>query len=197
MKTLTIKSFVLAVSLLFVGCGGGSESVAVQSAKNPADVLKISNQQILTAINEARSVARDCHDGQGLIGPVAPLTWNEDLYQAAYEHSNDMAYSNTFSHEGSGTSYDVTGSNVGVASLFNERIEANGYVEYRAIGENIAAGQTSVEDVMEGWLASPAHCANVMREDFAEVGVAIVFNPDSEFEVYWSQEFGAKKNNPN
>lgn len=192
MLALKLKSLVLVTSLLFIGCGGG-ENVAPQSQKNTVDISKITNQQILMAINEARSEARDCHDGAGIVGPARPLTWNQNLYEAAYEHSYDLANSNTFSHEGSGTQYDITGFNNGVASLFNERIASNGYVDFRAIGENIAGGQTSLAEVIQEWLDSPLHCANIMREDFAEVGVAIVVNPDSDYKVYWSQEFGAKK----
>jgi len=200
-KTST-KTLALIISLFFVGCGeqsatsNDSKTEVVKSAtttKNSTDALSISQEEILTAINEARSVARDCNDGLGLVEAVQPLTWNSELYAAAYEHSSDMAESNTFSHVGSGTASDITGSNNQKSSKFNERIKANGYVNYRSVGENIAGGQESIKEVMAAWLGSPAHCTNIMNNTFKEVGVAIISNPNSDFGIYWTQNFGSKK----
>ena len=188
-----VKIFTLILSLFFIGCGGG---VTTQTAIANSDVLEFSkpeHKDILTAINEARSIARDCNDGLGIVGPSLPLTWNSELYTSAYEHSYDLAESNTFDHVGSGKESDMTGSNKGNASIFYERIEANGYTEYRALGENIAGGQSSIEDVMEAWLKSPDHCTNIMSNKFSEVAVAIVLNPDSNYGIYWTQNFGSKK----
>ncbi|HHH19539.1 MAG TPA: CAP domain-containing protein [Campylobacterales bacterium] len=190
---LNIKTLLPIVSVFFIGCGGGEGPTSTTSAKNSSDVLKISQNEILDAINQARSEARDCQDGLGIVGPAAPLTWNIDLYASAYEHSSDLAQSDTFSHQGSGTASDITGFNNGNASLYFERIEANGYTEYRAVGENIAGGQESIEEVMEAWLASPLHCQNVMSKEFSEVGVAIVVNDDADYKIYWTQNFGDKK----
>ncbi len=47
----------------------------------------------------------------------------------------------------------------------SERITNAGYV-WNAMGENIAAGQATVAAVMNGWLASPGHCANIMSSSF-------------------------------
>jgi uncharacterized protein YkwD len=179
------------ISLLFIGCGGGTAPTT--SSKNTIDFQKPENQIILDAINQARATQRDCHDGLGLVGPVAPLTWNNELYAAAYEHSSDMLQSNTFDHLGSGTEYDITGSNNGNRSIFYERIEANGYVEYRAVGENIAGGQDGIEKVMEAWLNSPDHCTNIMSDNFKEVAVAVIADENSEYGIYWTQNFGSKK----
>jgi uncharacterized protein YkwD len=188
---LQARFFALIVSLFFIGCGGGTTTTTVNS--DSTEFTKPEQQDILIAINKARSVARDCNDGLGLVGPAHPLTWNSELYASAYEHSSDLAQSNTFSHKGSGTSSDITGSNNGNASMFYERIEANGYVEYSALGENIAGGQSSIDEVMKAWLESPAHCKNIMSDMFLEVGVAIVVNPDSDYGIYWTQNFGSKK----
>jgi len=195
------KTFALIVSIFFVGCGEQTATstnsknieVPTTTSKNSPKILSITQEEILKAINEARSVARDCNDGKGWTEAAQPLTWNSELYAAAYEHSNDMAESNNFSHLGSGTTFDITGSNNEKASKFNERIKANGYVEYRTIGENIAGGQESIEEVLTAWLTSPAHCTNIMNNNFSEIGVAIVSNPDSEFGIYWTQNFGSKK----
>ena len=156
----------------------------------------------LKVINYARSIGRECKntDGnpqitegtRGSFPAVSPLTTNSDLYTAALEHSTDLAQSDTFSHDGSGTASDVTGSNLGHPSTFIERIEANGYVGYTTIGENIAAGQPSIEDAVHAWLESPGHCANIMNASYKEMGLAKYENTASSYKIYWSNEFGAK-----
>jgi uncharacterized protein YkwD len=191
---LQVRFSTLIVTLFFIGCGSVStETTTTLNSDSITEVTKPEQQEILKAINKARSVTRDCHDGLGLVGPAQPLTWNDALYASAHEHSYDLAQSNTFDHIGSGTNTDITGSNSGNASIFYERIEANGYTEYSALGENIAGGQTNIEEVMEAWLESPAHCKNIMSNMFTEVGVAIVINQDSDFGIYWTQNFGSKK----
>ncbi len=192
------KTFLLiATSLLFVACGGASETAPTSSRVTTTEayenVQKISQNQILVAINKARAVARDCHDGLGLVAAAPALTWNNELYASALEHSTDLATSNTFSHYGSGTASDVTGSNNGNSSYFIDRIEANGYNNYTIIGENIAGGQESIEAAITAWLASPAHCANIMNADFTEIGVAVATNANSDYGIYWTQSFGSKK----
>jgi uncharacterized protein YkwD len=180
---------------LLVGCGQAETYETTTTPDNTTEVtavLKGEGERLLDALNQARSVARDCHDGAGIVGPSRPLRWNNELYAAAYEHSYDLAMSDTFSHYGSGTEWDVTGSNNGGRSYFYERIESNGYGEYRTLGENVAGGQRSVEEVMEAWLASPGHCANIMNDDFSEVGIAVVTEEDSSFGIYWTQNFGSK-----
>ena len=191
----TLKTLTLAfTSLFFIACGGDSDAPTTSAKDSSYEIAKKTTQnEILKAINEARSVARDCHDGNGLMAPAPALTWNNELYAAAYEHSYDLAQSNTFSHYGSGTASDITGSNNNNISYFNDRIKANGYVAYRTIGENIAGGQGSIEEAVEAWLNSPAHCTNMMNPDFKEIGVAVVINDDSEYGIYWTENFGAKK----
>jgi len=189
LKTLSLT----LISLFFIACGDSSAPRTTASESSYAVAQKTTQSEILKAINEARSVARDCHDGNGLVSAAPALTWNEDLYASAYEHSYDLAESNTFSHYGSGTASDITGSNNNKASYFNERIRANGYVGYRTIGENIAGGQATIQEAVTAWLESPAHCTNIMNPNFKEIGVAVVTNSDSEYGIYWTQSFGAKK----
>ena len=193
-----IKTFLLTIaSILFIGCGGATNSVPTTQNSINEKVYEKATQttqdEILKAINNARSVARDCHDGLGLVPAAPALTWNNELYASAYEHSYDLATSNTFSHYGSGTASDVTGSNNGEQSYFIDRIEANGYADYAIIGENIAGGHTTIEAAVEAWIASPAHCTNLMNSEFTEVGVAVVVDESSDYGIYWTQSFGAKK----
>ena len=194
MKNLTKLALISSLtSIMFVGCGeSGPTSSSTTNESTISSALKTTNTAILDAINKARSVARDCHDGRGFVEAAAPLTWNAELYASALEHSSDLATSDTFSHDGSGTESDVTGSNNGSASHFNDRIRANGYTDYTLIGENIAGGLESIESAVTAWLASPAHCTNIMESEFTEIGVAVVANPDSTYGIYWTQNFGGK-----
>lgn len=59
-------------------------------------------------------------------------------------------------------------------------------IMYRAAGENIAWGQTSPQQVMEGWMNSPGHRANILSANFSEIGVGVVY---SGGRYYWAQMF--------
>jgi len=194
---MSIKKISLLIILfLFTACGNTSKPLFSVKSDGSSDITllqKTEKKDILDAINSARSVARDCNDGLGLVGPSQALTWSDELYDSAYEHSMDLAQSNTFSHSGSGTEYDITGMNRGGRkSQFFERIESNGYSDFYTLGENIAGGQSELNQVMNDWLESPAHCTNIMNNKFKEVGVAIVTKEDSDFKIYWTQNFGGK-----
>jgi len=194
--TLKNKSYLLVFStLLIMGCGDSSSNGVTQTTPSQSEVSKISvtQQEFLDAINQARSVPRDCYPDdptRGEMPATHPLTWNNELYASALEHSTDLAESDTFAHLGSGTSSDITGD--GEQSRFFERIIANGYSNYYSVGENIAGGQQNLREVMDAWLQSPGHCVNIMKNTFTEVGVAVVLEEDSTYGIYWTQNFGSK-----
>ena len=205
-NTLNGKSYLSIITfLLFLGCGssksGESGSTIVQGTQSnfvelnsdeqeTLNILSTNQQALLNAINQERAEERTCGN-RGSFGPVHPLTWNSTLYASALEHSLDLATSNTFSHDGSGTGSDITGN--GSPSKFYERILTNGYSNYYSVGENIAGGQRSLDEVMSAWMASPGHCENIMKSTYTEVGVAIVINENSTYQVYWTQNFGSKQ----
>ncbi|MBV0881602.1 CAP domain-containing protein [Noviherbaspirillum sp. L7-7A] len=128
---------------------------------------------MLNRVNQARAAGRSC--GTTYYGPAPALTWNTNLFNAAGAHSTDMAANNYFSH----TSLD--GRNAG------QRITGAGYA-WRGYGENIAAGQTSVQSVVDGWLASPGHCANIMNANLVDIGAACVANSTSTYRTYWTMD---------
>ena len=63
------------------------------------------------------------------------------------------------------------------------------YPSYYA-GENIAAGFTTAEDVMNGWMNSEGHRANILCPSYTELGVGLAYEPDSDYIYHWSQFFG-------
>ncbi len=66
-----------------------------------------------------------------------------------------------------------------------------GLYDYRMIGENLAAGFTSASSVISGWMSSEGHRANILKEDYTEIGIGI--KKDSEGRLYWVQIFGTPK----
>ena len=133
------------------------------------------DRALLDRVNEARSQPRQC--GNENFDAAEPLSWNCKLEDAALAHSEDMVEREYFSHTSLG------GVQVG------ERVRSRGY-SWSAAGENIAGGQNSVDDVVDGWLSSPGHCANIMSTKFTEMGAARVEVPGSPYSPSWTQVFG-------
>jgi uncharacterized protein YkwD len=133
-------------------------------------------QKVLEQVNVARGQARQC--GRQAFAAATPLTWNATLGSAAQTHSRAMANGNFFAHQ------DRDGRTPG------DRAELAGYGGQR-VGENIAAGLDSAGKVVEGWLASPGHCANLMNPQFSELGAAYANDPKSDAGIYWTALFGA------
>ena len=95
------------------------------------------------------------------------------LQQSAANHSRDMAQNHMFSH----VSTDG-------GSLL-QRLQATGY-SLSAAGENIAAGQSSVQEVIASWLNSPGHCKNMMEPSYQDIGVACIRNDGAPYGLYWT-----------
>lgn len=133
-------------------------------------------QKLLTQLNTARSQARQC--GGQSFAAAAPLAWNATLGTVAQDHSRDMANNNYLDHK------DRDGRTPG------DRAELSGY-SGQLVGENIAAGQDTVGKVVDGWLASPGHCANLMNPQYQELGAAYATDPKSNAGIYWTAMFGA------
>ncbi|MFW0753198.1 CAP domain-containing protein [Pseudomonas sp. H11T01] len=140
------------------------------------DDPRVAGKTLLAQVNAARARPRLC--GRQRFAAARPLTWNAALGAAAQGHSRAMANDNYFAHQ------DPDG------DMPADRARAAGY-RGRQIGENIAAGQSSPGKAMEGWLASPGHCANLMNPMFTQVGAAYAANSRSDEGVYWTMLFGA------
>jgi len=67
-----------------------------------------------------------------------------------------------------------------------ERLTTAGYIYY-AMGENIAAGQTSAAEVVHDWLLSESHRANLLSSEWREIGIAV--RRGGKHGWYWVQEF--------
>jgi uncharacterized protein YkwD len=126
--------------------------------------------QVIQLVNNERS-AHGC----------PPLAMEVHLMNAAEGHSTDMAVNDFFSHTGS------NGSSPG------DRITAAGYGGYTHWAENIAAGYSTPAAVMNAWMNSAGHRANILNCTLEEIGVGYVYrNPDPgniTYRHYWTQVF--------
>lgn len=149
-----------------------SVSAAKRAAKQKASVGKSNTfvEQVLQLTNNQRSIAG-----------LQPLKLNPQLSAAAYKHSQDMALNDFFSHVSS------TG-----ATVF-DRVTAAGYT-YSSVGENIAAGQATPQSVVQAWMDSPPHRANILNSTLQEIGIGfyhLANDPGNvSFHYYWTQDFG-------
>jgi uncharacterized protein YkwD len=155
--------------------GALDEEIAAESGGKGPSLTVAQRQQVLKLVNRARAVGRNC--GDRFFGPTHRLIWDGRLARAAQRHSRDMATHNFFDHTGS------DGTDAG------DRIEDTGY-NWQTWGENISAGRTSIRAVVNEWLASPGHCANIMNPDFEEMGLGKARNAASDHGIYWTQVFG-------
>ncbi|MET8154465.1 CAP domain-containing protein, partial [Actinoplanes sp. NPDC005259] len=128
-----------------------------------ADPRSTVQQQALDLVNQ--------HRRRGGCGEV---TVDRRLILAANRHASDMARRGYFAHE------DLSGDRAG------DRVEAAGY-QWSRYGENIARGQESVFEVVDGWMHSPEHRENIMDCRLHQVGLGLAFAGDRT--SYWVQDF--------
>jgi len=121
---------------------------------------------------------------------VPPLRWNAALGASSLAHSQDMASTPCFQHN----SCDGTSWSTRIASYYG----LSGF-----IGENIAAGYGSPDEVLFAWACdgssgacaadgsgSDGHRANLMRAGFAALGVGFAVGGSGTYGDYWTQDFG-------
>jgi hypothetical protein len=111
-----------------------------------------------------------------------PLTFNPQLAAAAQVHSANMGMRDFMAHtdpvDGTGTA---------------DRVINQGY-DYRTVGENVAGGQPTPEQVVLEWMNSPSHRANILSPAVTEIGVGYHEQENDtgnvNFSHYWTQVFG-------
>ncbi|SFM33200.1 CAP domain-containing protein [Salibacterium qingdaonense] len=141
---------------------GKEPSVSKESIKDyePGEF----EREVLTLVNEERTKRE-----------LEPLKMHNRLSGLADVKSQDMAENDYFSHTS-----PTYGSPFDMLKAFD--------FTYRAAGENIAAGQRSPEQVVEGWMNSEGHRANILHKDFTHMGVGYV-EGSGPYQTYWTQLF--------
>ncbi|MBP3950219.1 cell wall-binding repeat-containing protein [Bacillus suaedae] len=130
------------------------------------DINKVSSQEwdVFLKVNEERVKAN-----------LKPLRLSVDLSAVARVKSKDMHDVNYFDHQS-----PTYGSPFEMMDDFG--------ITYRRAAENIAAGYTSASAVMEGWMNSPGHRANIMNKDLTHIGVGY-YKGTNNYREYWTQMF--------
>jgi uncharacterized protein YkwD len=163
------------------GSGEGGSAQDVPDSEYCAGVAEWSEPartfeaEVVERVNQARAQGATC--GNQNFSAIGPLVMQAQLRCAARVHSLDMSVRGFFDH-----------TNPDGESPF-ARMERAGY-QYQAAGENIAAGQTTPQEVVDGWMLSSGHCSNIMSPDFSQIGVGYVFAADAQFPHFWTQTFG-------
>lgn len=107
---------------------------------------------------------------------LAPLVVSSTLTAAAEWKARDMAAYDYLDHDDPAPDPRTA----------NERVIACGYPA-TDWGENIGMGYATAEAVVDAWLASPEHRANIERPEYRATGVGVAGAPT----LYWAQAFGA------
>ena len=164
--------------LLLAACGQPDEGAPEGPIANepPGDAqaaaLSGAEQRVFQLINQARATARVC--GTTSYAAAPPLAQDDRLNRAALLHSQDMVAKSYFSHTGSD------------GSLPWDRVTRQGYT-WSTVGENIAAGYSTPDAAVQGWLKSPGHCANLMSKTFTQTGIGLA--QGGTYRYYWTQVF--------
>lgn len=184
----TVARLVLVAAVgLLAACGSGDDDLATATlpaaatTSHPQAVgsgitaatscsLPQFQNDLIAEINRRRASPRSC-GSRGQFAAAPALGWNNRLFTAAVGHAHDMIAHGLFSHTGS------TGSSVA------DRVSAAGYA-WSSVAENIAGGQPTVARVVDAWMNSDGHCANVMHPTATEFAVACVYNPANQSN-YW------------
>jgi uncharacterized protein YkwD len=158
---LSRRLFVIAGSAAFLSaCSSVTTAPSGNSGTITPEVL--TQDGIVRTINAARAAN----------GGHAPWRYNTALERAARSQASLMVDKDQLSHD------------LGVT--LRQRVTAAGYTT--AVGENLAGGQRTLEQAIEGWLNSPGHRATLLSDKFVEFGLAVQSVPasrKSRYGVYW------------
>ncbi|NIK11621.1 CAP domain-containing protein [Alkalibacillus almallahensis] len=140
-----------------------------QETTNDIDTADFEIQELEEEVHKLVNEKRAEHD-------LNRLEFSEEASVVAREKSRDMAVNNYFAHES-----PTYGSPFDMMDEFG--------LTYRQAGENLAKGQRTAEEVMEGWMNSEGHRENILHEDFTHIGVGYVKDGG---QTYWTQMFVGK-----
>jgi uncharacterized protein YkwD len=140
---------------------------ATRNPAKPSAPAAVSEQ----AVAEAQ-VLKLVNDERATVG-CSPVAANSALRDLAEDFSDAMATQGFFDHtDPSGATPWDRAAAAGISGLG---------------GENIARGQADAQAVMDAWMNSPDHRANILNCDFKTLGVGVHFGPGGP---WWTQDFG-------
>jgi uncharacterized protein YkwD len=152
----------LLLLLVAVAAGAGPASAATGCASADGPTAQTST---VALANSALCLVNQERTSRGL----KPLKSNRRLVKAATGHARDMVAHGYFSHDSAS------------GGTFVDRIRKAGYVPPRALptlGEDLAWGSGSFgtpREIVQGWMNSPGHRANILERKFHEAGMGVAF----------------------
>ena len=138
----------------------GNQGTGNESTDNNESNVSEYEKRVAELVNEIR-----------VENGISPLTLNSELSNVARIKSQDMKDNQYFSHTS-----PVYGSPFDMIKNFG--------ISYKTAGENIARGQQTPEAVVDAWMNSDGHRANILNSSFTEIGVGYVADGN-----YWTQMF--------
>jgi len=184
------KKLVLAIlfSLLAFSANNEINKTTQVISQKKAKAIIINPQEykngFLRAINSFRKSTK-CGE------TAPPLRWNKKLYEAALEHSIDMAYNQVVSHDGSGSISDKTSTDLKLkrGSFFFERVKHAGYKQKSAVAELIFRSKKSnfkdPKELIRFWSSRAQDCKAIKNPNFVDVALAKVVNLKDN-KAYWT-----------
>ena len=149
------------------GLLGGSEEPKPQPTVVQTSAAPVSwQEQMLSSLNIIRAE-----------NSLEPLKLCNTLNKSAQGYAEVMATQNFLAHVGQD------------GFTPSQRAQSAGY-GYYGVGENIAAGQASIEEVMTGWKNSPGHFKNMINSEYMHVGFGMAINQETTYKTWWVQNFG-------
>jgi len=183
---ICLAGWLVVVVLAAVGAGCGTQGQALAPLDTSSDTQE-SSQTILLDSRAGPSCAQigqpkssihqemyEALNSYRIENGLQPLYYSQTLEEAADNQAEDLWVRSFFSHT------NPSGEGPGARAL------SAGFC-HQYVGENIAAGYTTVQQVMEAWKTSPGHNANMLDPDFVYVGMGYSF--DARGRMYWAQEF--------
>ena len=158
------------------GAGGTVTEVKYNKKKKKVTVKKTTTPENHSQVTVDQASVINLTNAQRVANGCGAMHSDNRLAAAALVHSADMATHNYFDHTGSD------------GSDFVAREVTAGYARTNAAAENIAWGYPSAQAVVDGWMASPGHRANILNCANVAVGVGLAQKADGT--DFWTQDFG-------
>lgn len=144
------------------------------SASQPKTIIVSSN----TLISKLELQAFDIINQKRKENGLPPIEWSEDMAKIARLHSQNMARLNFFSHMGKD------------GLMVNDRADAIGISDWKAIGENIAYNRgydNPAEFACQRWMLSSTHRENILNRRWKQAGIGVAVNAEGTY--YFTQVF--------
>lgn len=162
-----IAPALLAVALTLSGCGSGATPILPPGGPGTAEASSAGEEEWALRVLDLTNSIRAEHG-------LTPLALDPTASLAAYEHCWDMDLRGYFDHVNPDGEVPV------------ERLARHG-VERPWVGENLARGQATPEEVVQAWIDSPPHRENILYPGWTRVGIAVHSGPAAG--PWWAAEY--------